>query len=90
MIDHKQGSLPTGSRYGLGKTRFGGFFFVCRKRVPVAAAEGCVRLRSSRRPYTHDVPERPQHFATAAQPDAAFGSCYKGRLSGAEWSMAYT
>ena len=53
-----------------------------RRTIPVAAAEGCVRGRSPR----ETVPS-PVCFTlrcgstTAAQPNAAFGSCYRARRS---------
>ena len=45
----------------------------------VAAAEGCVRLPSGRKFRLRGVSGwlNSRGFTTAAQPDAAFGSCYR-------------
>ncbi|EJM62857.1 hypothetical protein PMI28_00406 [Pseudomonas sp. GM48] len=45
----------------------------------VAAGVACVRLRSSRKISVRGTSQKivQAGFTTAAQPDAAFGSCYK-------------
>ncbi len=47
-------------------------------KPPVAAAEGCVRVRSARIDTTPYIPEnRTYRFTTASRPDAGLASSYK-------------
>jgi hypothetical protein len=50
------------------------------RTFPVAAAEGCVRLRSSRKSCNHGYTAAPD-FTTAARSNAGFASCYGPRRS---------
>ena len=50
-------------------------------KIPVATAEGCVRVRSARiNPTTYIPRNRIYRFNTASRPDAGFASCYKGEV----------
>jgi hypothetical protein len=79
----------------LGKTRFGGFFLPVEKALAdvfrVAAAEGCVRLRSSRRNSLCGLSGTPcLHGYDCCAAERSLRQLLQERASRLEWSMAYT